>query len=291
MALLTSNKFIVHQRLNTFFRFCVSLCLIILLVSMQNVGFAQQTNDSSEQSKKSIAKQVNNPAAPLSQFQLRNIFSSKIPGYEGSGNLLQLVPILPIPKNDFFKFSQLIKITFQVPSAPSPDKVTGLGDIELFDLITFQKSWGVLAPGFTFVFPTATSEILGQGKWQIGPAFAIMYTKNKHAIIGAVFQNQVSFAGDPSRENVNTLIITPTVTWTFKNDWFAGYSDFDWTIDWRNDGAVTIPVGIQAGKVVKLSSLPISISMEGCYMPVRPDTIPKWLFGYECVLVVPSIFK
>ena len=47
----------------------------------------------------------------------------------------------------------------------------------------------LLRVGLSFVFPTASSENLGQGKWQIGPAIALMYTGIQNLVFGAVFQN------------------------------------------------------------------------------------------------------
>lgn len=267
------------------------LCLVTLLFAAQNITIAQSGIDSLKQKRKELSSKVNNPTEPLTQIQLRDVLSSKVPEYDGGTNLFQVVPILPIPRNRLLNFDQLMKITFQVPSTPNPNGETGFGDIDLFDLITFNKSWGRWAAGLTFVFPTASSEILGQGKWQIGPAIALMYTGTQDLIIGAVFQNQISFAGDPSREDVNTLIITPTATLTFAGGWFAGYSDFDWTIDWRNDTEVTIPLGLQGGKVINLGSTPVSISLEGCWVAVRTDDFPKWLIGFECVLIFPSLIK
>jgi hypothetical protein len=46
---------------------------------------------------------------------------------------------------------------------------------------------------------------------------------------------------------VNALAITPTLTYNLPHGWFAGYCDFEWTIDWKNGGAATNPVGLQCG--------------------------------------------
>ena len=265
--------------------------LVIILLLVPNNIIPQNSSDTLKHDHKKISEQVNNPTAPLTQIQLKDVLSSNVPGYDGSANLFQVVPIMPIPHNSIFGFDQLMKITFQIPSTPNPDGKTGFGDIDLFDLYTMNELWGRWGVGLSFVFPTASSENLGQGKWQIGPAIALMYTGIQNLVFGAVFQNPISFAGDQSRANVNTLIITPTITWTFSNGWFAGYSDFDWTFDWKNGGQATIPIGLQAGKVLSLHSLPISLSIEGSWLAVSPDNSPEWLIGFECVLIFPSFIN
>jgi hypothetical protein len=228
-----------------------------------------------------FSSKVNDPTALLSLIQFRDVLAPSLPGTDGTANLFEIQPVLPISSSHVIPFAQLIKITFAIGSTPGPDGASGLGDLQFFDLARIGQSWGTWGVGPVLVFPTATSESLGQGKWQVGPAAAIMYTAVKHLQLGAIFQNPVSFAGDSSRESVCALYITPTLTYNFPGGWFGGYSDFDWTFDWRNDDAATIPIGVQFGKVFALGTVPFSFSLEWGYNVVRPPEIPRWLVGFE----------
>ena len=267
------------------------LLIISFLLLLCYTTFAQSNSDSLKNERKKLSQQVNNPTAPLTQIQLRDVLTSNVPGYNGSANLFQIVPVMPIPRNSLLGFDQLMKITFQVPSTPNPNGETGFGDIDLFDLYTMSETWGRWGAGLSFVFPTASSENLGAGKWQIGPAVALMYIGIPNLVFGAVLQNPISFAGNSSRADVNILTITPTITWTFEDGWFAGYCDFDWSFDWENNGQATIPLGLQAGKVISLNKLPISLSIESCWLVAHPNNLPEWLFGFECVLIFPSFIN
>ena len=71
------------------------------------------------------------------------------------------------------------------------------------------------------------------------------------------------------------------MTYHLPGGWFGGYSDFDWIFDWENDGAATIPVGLQFGKVFSIGSVPFSLSVEGGFNVVRPSDYPEWLVGVE----------
>ena len=190
-----------------------------------------------------------------------------------------------------FPSTSCIKATLPIlATTPNPDSATGLGDLQFFDLITIKQSWGRWGVGPILVFPTATSEVLGQGKWQVGPSVAAIYTGTRNLIAGAVLQNPISFAGDSSRPSVNYLIVTPTLTYNLPAGWFAGYSDFDWTFDWKDGGAATIPMGVQVGKVFKIGSQPFSFSVEAGYDVVRPadSYTPRWLVGVEFDVIIPG---
>jgi hypothetical protein len=244
-------------------------------------------------SARALANQANNPAAPLTTVQFRDVVAPTVPGFDTPANVLQIDPVLPIFPSRLLPFTQLLKLTLQVPTTPGPGSATGFGDIDLFDLVTVKQSWGMWGFGPSLVFPTASSEQLGQGKWQAGPSIALIYTGIHNLTAGAVLQNPISFAGQSDRHSVSALTITPTLTYNLPHGWFAGYSDFDWTFDWKNDGAATIPVGLQAGRIFKLGKVPVSLSLEGAWNAVRPDntSTPNWLIGVEFTVIFPTARK
>jgi hypothetical protein len=237
---------------------------------------------------RALANQVNDPTAPVTLFQFRDVVAPNVPGYDSPANLLQLEPVFPIFPTRLTPFEQLVKMTLPFPTTPNPGSQTGMGDLSLFDVATFRQSWGKWGFGPALVFPTATSSALGQGKWQAGPALAAIYTGTKNLTIGAVVQNPISFAGSSDRPAVNSLFITPTITYNLHHGWFAGYSDFEWSFDWRDSGAATIPLGAQAGKIFRLGKVPVSLSLEGAWFPVRPDSSPEWLICLEFTVILKT---
>jgi len=201
-----------------------------------------------------LADQAANPAAPLTQIQIRDILLPKVAGTDGATNLLQLQPVVPIGPFKSLPFLQLVKITVQAPSLPGPVNDSGFGDVALFDLVSIKTSWGRWGFGPALVFPTAASEELGAGKWQAGAAVALIYTGTKNLTAGAVLQNPISFAGSSRRET----------------------------------GEATIPLGVQVGKVFTVGKVPLSLSIEGAYYPIRPDEAPHYALGLELNWVLPQ---
>jgi len=230
-----------------------------------------------------LANQVNNPAAPVTILQFRNVLLPDVAGADGATNVFQIQPVLPLGPFAALPIVQLMKVTLPFTSLPQPVGASGVGDLQVFDLVTIKQSWGRWGFGPALVFPTASDEALGQGKWQAGLAVALIYTRVKNLSIGAVWQNPFSFAGDSRRAGVNSLIITPTLTYTLEKGWFAGLSDFNWTFDWKNDGAATVLMGLQVGRVFVLGKQDVSLSFEVGGAAAKPSSTPApgWILGVE----------
>ncbi len=159
----------------------------------------------------------------------------------------------------------------------------GTGDLQVFDLVTIKQSWGRWGFGPALVFPTASANVLGAGKYQIGPSVALIYTGIKNLTVGAIIQNPISYAGSPNRPAVNNMIITPTFTFNLAEGWFVGLSDYNFTFNWESGGAATVPLGLQVGKVVTLGKQPVSLSVEAGGAAARPSGAPNpgWILGFE----------
>ena len=165
---------------------------LVLAVSDQILAQAASQQQSQPLSDSELASQVNNPAAPVTFLQFRNVMLPNVPGTDGVTNALEIQGVLPIRPSKTFPFLQLIKVTLPITSVPSPVNRSGLGDLQFFDLVSIKQSWGRWGFGPALVFPTATSRALGAGKWQAGPSFALIYTKAENWTIGAVLQNPLS---------------------------------------------------------------------------------------------------
>jgi hypothetical protein len=244
-----------------------------------------------------LSNQVNNPAAPVTFIQFRDILIPSVAGTNGPINALEMQPVVPIGPFHSFPYTQLMKITLPMfistpgvapPMAcigcpPLSTSASGMGDLQLFDLLSIKQSWGRWGIGPTVIFPTATETQLGAGKWQAGPSVAIIYTGIKNLTAGFVLQNPISYAGSPNRPDVNQMVITPTFTFNLAKGWFVGLSDYNFTWNWESGGAATIPLGMQVGKVVRLGRQPVSMSIEAGGAAARPDGTrnPGLILGFE----------
>lgn len=230
-----------------------------------------------------LANQINNPAAPVTLLQFRDILLPNVAGTTDVANAFEIQPVIPVHPSRWMPFLQLIKVTLPIATLPSPVNEAGLGDLQFFDLVSIKEGWGRWGFGPALVFPTASGDPLGAGKWQAGPSAAVIFTGIENLTFGAIFQNPISYAGDGSRPSVNNLIITPAITYNmpgyfipgyWEHGWFVGMSDYNLTFDWENGGVATLPMGVQLGRVFHVGKQPLSLSIEAGGTVMSPDNLP-----------------
>jgi len=164
-----------------------------------------------------LEQDFTDPLTTLPQILFRDSYSPATYGTHVQTNQAIIRPIIPrIPANTLLPFVQLVRPTFAVVTVPSArgGSRTEFGDVALFDIAVLpwpkRESGFLVGIGPTFVFPTATSKSAGQGAWQAGPAFGLIYMGIRGLLIGAVVQNPISFAyTSPDRVPVNMLEVQP----------------------------------------------------------------------------------
>ena len=182
-------------------------------------------------------------------------------------------------------------------TAPFSGSTSGFGDLTYVGLVTpretvpIRNGEVIWAFGPTFVLPTAEEDLLGQGKYQLGPAFALGYLGERWTI-GALAQHWWSVAGDDDRSSVNQTNIQYFISYKLRNQWSIGASP-NISVDWSGDGSPTVnlPVGIGINKTTFIGELPVRIGLEATRYIVHDSSIkPEWGARLSFTVVVPSAF-
>ena len=262
----------------------------VLALLLPGLAFAEepkpQTGHPSEQS---LQAQATNPNAPLIQMSVFNTFVPSSYGGEGYSNQLLIQPVIPIAARSWFPVAQVLRLSIPILTTPNPDRVTGLGDIGFFDVfVPDHYPWGSWGVGVTVVFPTATDDSLGAGKWQLGPAATLLFQGIENLQLGMILQNPFGFAGDAGRPDVNTLLFQPIAQYNFPKGWYVGMGDFTWGFNWKDGGAATIPLAFQVGRVVTLAGQSWNLAAEGEYTVVHAGPAPRWSIRLGISLLIPE---
>jgi len=247
-----------------------------------------------------LAKEISNPVTSIWQLQFQfNNFKLESEDFSPvSGewvNNLYFQPVMPVSLTKKMNLITRPVITLY-QSVPYPtttgsiERETAFGDMILAQVLspagTEPWIWGA---GPTWIFPTAGSDLTGQGKWQVGPAVGGGYITSKF-MIAALVQQWWSFAGDADRRDTSQVNILPLIYSFFGEGWSVGYSG-NILADWKAHGSDrwTVPLGLSIAKVVKLGILPVQVQIAGQYIATRPEGGPEWNVQLQVTPVIPRL--
>ena len=183
---------------------------------------------------------------PNTQWAPRSIDPSAT--QDRSLQIFKLQPVVPFRIND--DWTVLTRTIFRFLSLPQADPVLGFSPAGLPAVVDFdQKNQAGLSDvsptaflvpnlgsdwtvglGSSIVFPTGDGTI-DSGKVSAGPAFLAFYHSGPW-IVGARMRNIWSFAGDPERDDVNTLVVRGLLRYQLNRSWYLISSPIiasDWT--------------------------------------------------------------
>ena len=253
-----------------------------------------------------INKEVTNPISSTwaIAFQQNNYMLDMGPGRPAHWNSnLNFQPLLPVSLTENWRLvTRPVVALFNSAPHPNPHnpreitRTTGFGDTILAEVLApspkLLSNW-LLGIGPTFIFPTASSEFTGQGKYQVGPAAVVGYLSKKW-ILAAFVQNWQSFSGSGNRPDTNLMNLQPIVAYFLPGGWGIGYSG-NILANWKADSAGdtwTVPLGLAVSKVLMFGKLPVKIGLAGQYMVHHPEVGgQKWNIQLNVTPVIPMLVK
>jgi hypothetical protein len=252
-----------------------------------------------------LGKKLNNPISSVWNITTQsNMYFYKgdlSSAYRGQF-VFNFQPVLPLPltKNWTLIPRPVIPILSN-PYSRGVNRATGsldwsrtgsFGDIALVTLLSPNIPGVILGFGPTFIFPTAPTNDLGQGKFQMGPSVVLGFISKNW--VGGVFpQHWWSVAGTRATPVTSQTNIQYFLFRMLPGAWQVGFTP-NILINWRADGGnqVTFPLGLGVGRTFKLGGVPIQSTLEFQWMPVHPDDFGQ-RFNIRFVFkpVLPNLVK
>jgi len=219
-------------------------------------------SDNDDTSADALAKAAQNPLAALVSVPMQFNFNNGAGPYGRKLFNLNIQPVVPIQGE---KWNIITRTIIPVNSVPVGEtgSVFGLGDTTLSLFASPAKAgtviWGV---GPIAGLPTASNpEVLGSGKWGLGPTGVILVQAGKWTV-GGLASNLWSVAGDGHRDDYNLFTAQYFVNYNFGHGWALGTAPI-LTADWKadSDNRWTIPWGLQVSKVTHIGSQPVNLML------------------------------
>jgi len=282
----------------SFLRCGLSLLAIPLLATSLTAQNAAPASDT-----EALAKATQNPVANLISVPFQNNTNFAIGPYDRTQNILNVQPVIPTRLNPHVMLiSRIIQpIVWQPYSAQTTGGEFGFGDMSpTFFLSPANPGKLIWGAGPAWVFPTATNQLLGQGKVSIGPSVVALLQPG-HWTLGALVNNVWSFAGSGSRPEVNQMTLQYFINYNLHKGWFLTSSPII-TANWNNaatldaangndttsGGRWTIPFGGGAGRITRLGPQPVNIAVNFYGNAVHPSGASSWGMRFQIALLYPQ---
>ena len=205
-----------------------------------------------------LAKKLSNPVASLISFPFQSNFDFGMGEGSGWRYTLNIQPVVPFRLNSKWNvISRTILPVIHQHNVANVGTQSGLGDItqSLFFSPAEEKRL-IWAVGPAFLIPTATDDLLGTGRFGVGPT--VLALKQQHGWTYGALSNHIwSVAGDDDRAKVNSTFLQPFLAYNTKDAWTYTVnteSSYDWIgNNW------SIPINFTITKLTKFGKHPVSL--------------------------------
>jgi hypothetical protein len=236
-----------------------------------------------------LAKAAQNPVGDLISLPFQNNTTFDVGPADRTQNVLNIQPVWPLSLSK--KWNLITRTIIPVISQPAPgsDRINGLGDVNFTGFISPSEPgkwiWGV---GPALVFPTATDDVLGTGKWSLGPS-VVLLTMPGPWVLGSLLSNTWSVAGDSDRADVNQFLWQYFINYNYPSGFYWTSAPII-TANWEAASGQqwTVPFGGGFGKLFKIGRRPVNASIQGFYNVEKPDSGGDWSLRIQVQLLFPK---
>jgi hypothetical protein len=285
----------------------------VFLVFLCSGVLCQAQEAAAPESSQDLQKAAQNQVSSLISVPIQNNSNFDIGPFDRTQDVINIQPVVPFRISE--QWNLIIRWIAPIVWQPAP----GTANLEVFGIDentpayfaaqAVQKNAGVfgfgdMTPTFffapaephkviwgagpVFVLPTATSKVLGQGKFSAGPSLVVLVQPG-HWGFGALVDDVWSIAGPSDRAAVNQMTLQYFINYNLKKGWFLTWSPVV-TANWKASSANVwnVPVGGGVGRVFRVGLQPINASLQFYGNVVHPPGGSPWGMRLQVAFLFPE---
>jgi hypothetical protein len=189
----------------------------------------------------------------------------------------------------------------QPPSSPGTlpidlidGRTSGFGDMYYVGFLSPKEAikhdsgatsvWGI---GLDAAFPTATDDLLGSGRYSMGPTALYAYLGKKFKVAG-LLQTYFDFAGENDRDDVSLVNLQVFYYYSLDDVTSIGAGpNIIANIEADSRDTWTVPIGLGVNRTFQMGKIPVRVGLEYYYAVERPDTV-GWDHSLR-VYIIPAV--
>jgi hypothetical protein len=241
-----------------------------------------------------LAKATQNPVASLISVPVSNVTDFNIGPFDRDRNtVIQVQPVIPISLGQNWNLitRTIGTLVFQ-PDVTQPQQGRfGINDINpSFFLSPANPGKLIWGAGPTFLIPTASDNVLGTGKFCIGPAIVALVQPGKWTL-GVLVNNLWSVAGSGSRPDVNSMTLQYFINYNLKKGYYITLQPII-SANWNapSGNIWLVPFGGGIGRIMRLGFQPVNVTVQAYGNVQRPNNLPSptWQLKFQIAFLYPK---
>jgi hypothetical protein len=253
-------------------------------------GAATPADDTAGQSNTDLAKKIQNPIGDLYSFPFQSNTNFGFGPHGGTQEILNIQPVIPIHITPDWNIitRTILPLVWTPDLSPAPSVPFGTGPATFSAFLSPKNPtngwlWGI---GPVVQVPTISDASLGSSVWGGGPTAVLVYMHGP-IVAGALANNVWSFGGTHGAggNSYNDFLTEPFVNYNFGDGWYVGSSPII-TANWQANGTKwTVPIGADAGRVIRIGKLPVNLLLGAYYNIVKPQYGADWQLRSQVTLI------
>jgi hypothetical protein len=198
--------------------------------------------------RKLAAKYGTDPTAIVGRVQLSSQYADLPHGARLSDTVARVD--LPFRDNWVLRVETPIQ-RWRDPNRPGVSSAQGLGNLSaVVGWRAYNTPEYALFIGAASTFPTASDNLLGSGKYTVGPFIATgRFLPQWESFLFGVFQHSVSAGGDPSRADISLTQATVQINTIWADRWWSTVQGA-WQVNWEQKAKSSMTFEVEFGRNV-----------------------------------------